>query len=78
MSDLLKDLLGIGGAGLAGGLLTKEAYDRLSDIGEQAVLGTTVGGQRIPGSTELAQQAIEMSGWASTVSPSTPLEASFP
>jgi len=61
MSDFLKNLLGIGGAGLAGGLLTKEAYDRLSDIGEQAVLGTTVGGQRIPGSSELAQQAIEMS-----------------
>jgi hypothetical protein len=61
MEDFLKDLLGIGGAGLAGGLLTKEAYDRLSDIGEQAVLGTTVGGQRIPGSSELAQQAIEMS-----------------
>ena len=39
---MLDKILGIGGA-IGGGLLTKEAYDRLSDIGEQAVLGTTVG-----------------------------------
>ena len=57
---MLEQLLGIGGA-VGGGLLTKEAYDRLSDIGEQAVLGTTVGGQRIPGSLEMAEQALELS-----------------
>jgi len=61
---MLDKILGIGGA-IGGGLLTKEAYDRLSDIGEQAVLGTTVGegadAQRIPGTLEMAQQALELS-----------------
>jgi hypothetical protein len=57
---MLEKLLGIGGA-VGGGLLTKEAYDRLSDIGKQAVLGTTVGGQRIPGALEMAEQALELS-----------------
>jgi hypothetical protein len=57
---MLEQLLGIGGA-VGGGLLTKEAYDRLSDIGEQAVLGTTVDGQRIPGALEMAEQALELS-----------------
>jgi len=61
MDEILGPLLGIGGAAVGGGLLTKEAYDRLSDIGEQAVLGTTVGGQRIPGTLEMAQQALELS-----------------
>ena len=42
--------------GIAGTLLTKEAYDRLSDIGEQSILGTTVGGVRIPGAMELAER----------------------
>ena len=28
---------------IAGSLLSKEAYDRLSDIGTQSILGTTVG-----------------------------------
>ena len=60
MSDFLEQLLGIGGA-VGGGLLTKEAYDRLEDIGEQAVLGTTVDGQRIPGALEMAEQALELS-----------------
>ena len=53
--------LGIGAATAGGSALTKSAYDRLQKIGEQAVLGTTVGDQRIPGAAELAQQAIEMS-----------------
>lgn len=57
---MIEQLLGIGGA-IGGGLLTKEAYDRLSDIGEQAVLGTTVDGQRIPGALEMAEQALELS-----------------
>jgi hypothetical protein len=42
--------------GIAGTLLTKEAYDRLSDIGEQSILGTTVGGVRIPGAMEIAER----------------------
>ena len=64
MSDALNSLLGLLGIGAAtagGSALTKSAYDRLQRIGEQAVLGTTVNGQRVPGSAELAQQAIEMS-----------------
>ena len=60
VEDLLGPLLGVG-ATAGAGLLTKGAYDRLEDIGEQAVLGTTVGGQRIPGSLEMAEQALELS-----------------
>jgi hypothetical protein len=60
LTDIL-GLLGIGAATGAGAGLTTAAYDRLQRIGEEAVLGTTVGGQRVPGSAELAQQAIEMS-----------------
>ena len=61
MDEILGPLLGIGGAAVGGGLLTKEAYDRLSEIGEQAVLGTEVDGQRIPGTLEMAEQALELS-----------------
>jgi len=59
--------LGIGAATAGGSALTKSAYDRLQRIGEQAVVGTTVKdpitGQDVvvPGSSQLAQQAIEMS-----------------
>ena len=63
-SDFIKDLVGpLTGIGTAvgGGLATKGAYDRLQDIGEQAVLGTTVGGQRIPGTTQLAAEALGLS-----------------
>jgi len=60
MEEWLKRLLGIG-AGVGGGLLTKEAVDRLSDIGEQSVLGTYVDGKYIPGALDLAQQAVGMS-----------------
>ena len=42
--------------GVVAGLLTNEAYDRLSDIGEQSILGTTVGGMRVPGAMELAER----------------------
>ena len=61
-NDLFGNLGQIGSAiapavpGIAGTLLTKEAYDRLSDIGEQSILGTTVGGVRIPGAMELAER----------------------
>ena len=44
--------------GIAGTLLTKEAYDRLSDIGEQSILGTTVNGVPIPGAMELAERGL--------------------
>ena len=54
-------LLGIGGAALGGGLLSNEAYDRLGEIGEQAVLGTEIDGQRIPGAMEIAQAGIDQS-----------------
>lgn len=60
LPDFLKGLLGIGGA-IGGGLLSAEEYKRLGDIGTQAVLGTTVDGQRIPGAVELAQDALTMS-----------------
>lgn len=59
MPQWLKDLLGIGAAGLAGGLLTKEAVDRLSDIGEQSILGTTVDGVEVPGALDIAQTGLE-------------------
>lgn len=45
--------------GILGGLLTGEAYEDLSKIGRQAVLGTTVDGVRIPGAMELAQTQLE-------------------
>ena len=63
-SDFIKDLVGpLTGIGTAvgGGLATKGAYDRLQDIGEQAVLGTTVGGQQIPGTNQLAAEALGLS-----------------
>lgn len=63
-SDFIKDLVGpLTGIGTAvgGGLATKGAYDRLQDIGEQAVLGTTVGDQLIPGTKQLASEALGLS-----------------
>lgn len=41
---------------VVGGLLTNEAYDRLSDIGKQSILGTTVNGVRVPGAMEIAER----------------------
>jgi hypothetical protein len=60
MDEILEKLFGIGSVA-GGGLLTKSAYDRLQSIGEQAVLGKDIDGQRIPGSLELAQEALGMS-----------------
>jgi len=45
--------------GILGGLLTGGAYEDLSDIGRQAILGTTVDGVRIPGAMELAETQLE-------------------
>ena len=56
--DILQ-LLGIGGAAIGGGLLTKDAVDRLSKIGEQSILGTTVGGVEVPGALDIAQAGLE-------------------
>jgi hypothetical protein len=60
MSTLIEKILGTGTA-IGGGLLTGAAYDRLSDIGTESLLGTTVGGQAIPGAVDLANQAVGMS-----------------
>lgn len=59
-ASTLEKFLGIG-TGVAGGLLTKEGYDRLKDIGEEAVLGTEIDGKKIPGAVGLAQDALTMS-----------------
>ena len=56
----LDQILGIGTA-IGGGLLTGTAYNQLSDIGTESILGTTVEGQKIPGAVDLANQAVGMS-----------------
>ncbi len=55
-----EQILGAGTA-IGGGLLTGAAYNRLSDIGTESILGTTVDGTRIPGAVDLANQAVGMS-----------------
>jgi len=50
----------LGGAGL---LAANRAYERLGDIGEQALLGKTVGGQKIPGALDIAQMGLEQSAF---------------
>ena len=61
-SDIYGGLSQIGSAvspaipAVAGSLLTKEAYDRLSDIGTQSLTGVTVDGQRVPGAMEVAER----------------------
>jgi hypothetical protein len=45
--------------GFLGGLLTKQEYDRLSDIGEEALVGTTVRGRQVPGALDIAQMGLE-------------------
>jgi len=57
----LLGMLGIGATALGGGAAVKSAYDRLKDIGEQSVLGTTVDGQYIPGAAQLAKEALGLS-----------------
>lgn len=60
-------LLGLGAGIAGGGLATASGIDRLQQIGQQAVIGTQVTDPvtgelvNIPGSNQLAQQAIEMS-----------------
>jgi len=66
VSDFFQDIYGglkqVGSAlspaipAVVGGLLTNEAYDRLSKIGEQSILGTTVDGVRVPGAMEIAER----------------------
>ena len=54
-------ILGAGSA-IGGGLLTKEAYDRLESIGEQSLAGfTTESGARVPGSMQLAAESLGLS-----------------
>ena len=61
MDEWLKGLLGIGGV-IGGGLLSAEEYERLGDIGEQSLIGTTLDdGTKIPGALGLAQDAVSMS-----------------
>ena len=45
--------------GFLGGLLAKEEYDRLSDIGEKALVGTTVRGREVPGALDIAQMGLD-------------------
>jgi len=60
LASILGPLVGIGST-VGGGLATKSAYDRLGSIGEQAVLGTTVRGQQIPGAAQLAAEGLGLS-----------------
>jgi len=45
--------------GILGGLLTGEAYGRLSDVGQEALLGFTQNGVDVPGALDLAQMQLE-------------------
>lgn len=59
--DKLAGLLGIGTA-IGGGLLVGDAMDRLSNIGYQAQMGTTLeDGTVIPGAQQIAQSGLEQS-----------------
>lgn len=54
-------ILGAGSA-IGGGLLTKEAYDRLESIGEQSLSGfTTESGAQVPGAIQLAAEGLGLS-----------------
>ena len=57
----LGQILGLGSA-IGGGLLTKEAYDRLSSIGNQSLVGfTTDSGVKVPGTMGLAEESLGLS-----------------
>jgi hypothetical protein len=57
----LAQILGLGSA-IGGGLLTKEAYDRLSSIGNQSLVGfTTDSGVKVPGTMGLAEESLGLS-----------------
>jgi len=45
--------------GAIGGLLTAEEYNRLSDVGEEALVGTTVRGREVPGALDIAQAGLD-------------------
>jgi hypothetical protein len=68
-SSLVQGLLGalgIGATAFGGGALTQDAYERLGQIGQQAVLGTTVTDetgvtQEIPGAAQLAAESLGLS-----------------
>ena len=68
-SSLVQGLLGalgIGATAFGGGALTQDAYERLGEIGQQAVLGTTVTDEtgvtrEIPGAAQLAAESLGLS-----------------
>lgn len=58
----MEALLGLLGLGVGGGLAINSAMDRLSSIGEQAQVGTTLDdGTVIPGAQQIAQAGLEQS-----------------
>ena len=60
-SNTINAFLGVG-AGAAGGLLTKEAFDRLSTIGTQSIAGATLpDGTQIPGAAQIAAEGLGLS-----------------
>ena len=60
-SNTINAFLGVG-AGAAGGLLTKEAFDRLSTIGNQSIAGATLpDGTQIPGAAQIAAEGLGLS-----------------
>jgi len=60
LGNILGPLAGIGTVA-GGGAAVKSAYDRLSSIGNQSLVGTTIGDTSVPGAMKLADQAIGMS-----------------
>ncbi len=57
----IEQILGIGTA-IGGGLLTKEAYDRLSTVGNQSIAGATLpDGTQIPGAAQIATEGLGLS-----------------
>ena len=60
-SNTINAFLGVG-AGAAGGLLTKEAFDRLSTVGTQSIAGATLpDGTQIPGAAQIAAEGLGLS-----------------